>query len=316
MNRVAAAFGRATITGAMVTVAALVGWQLWMHFMDDPWTRDGRVRADVVGVAPDVSGLISKVLVRDNKDVKKGDVLLQIDPARFSLALRQAQAVVDARQAALVETVREANRYRALTSLSVSQEKQQQTEAAQAQATATYQQAVADRDLALLNLARTTVTAPVSGTITNFDQRPGNYVTAGHPLAALIDATSLRVEGYFEETKLSRIALGARVTVHLMGSAAVLHGHVESVAGGIEDRERSGGSDLLANVNPTFSWVRLAQRVPVRIVLDDVPQDVRLLPGLTATVAVDDADGSSIASRAFGRLIGPRNASQSTLKPS
>lgn len=148
MTRIVAAFGRVAATAAMVALAVLVGWQLRVHFMDDPWTRDGRVRADVVGVAPDVSGLISQVLVHDNEAVQKGDMLLRIDPARFSLALRQAQATVDARQAALVEAVHEATRYRSLTTLSVSQEKQQQTEAAQAMATAAFQQAVADRDLA------------------------------------------------------------------------------------------------------------------------------------------------------------------------
>jgi RND family efflux transporter MFP subunit len=286
MIRIAARFGRFAVTAVMVLAAIAVGWRLWVHFMDEPWTRDGRVRADIVGVAPDVSGLISEVLARDNQDVAKGDVILRIDPARFQLALRQAQAVVDARSAALVEAVHEAARYRALTSLSVSEEKQQQTEAAQAQATAAYQQAVADRDLAQLNLDRTTVTAPVAGRITNFDQRPGNYVTAGHAVTALVDAASLRVEGYFEETKLSRIAIGAPATVRLLGERVPLHGHVESIAGGVQDRERAEGPGLLANVNPTFSWVRLAQRVPVRIALDDKPPGVLLLPGRTATVIV------------------------------
>jgi multidrug resistance efflux pump len=292
MTRLLAGTGRFAATASMALLAAVVGWWLWVHFMQEPWTRDGRVRADIIGVTPDVSGLISEVLVRDNQAVQKGQVILRIDPARFALALRQAQAVVDSRQAALVESVHEANRYRSLSSLSVSQEKQQQTEAAQAQATAAFQQAVADRDLAQLNLDRATVTAPASGILTNFDQRPGNYVTAGHAVTALVDAASLRVEGYFEETKLARINVGAPVTVRLLGEATPLHGHIESIAGGIEDRERGEGTSLLANVNPTFSWVRLAQRIPVRVTLDNVPPTVRLLPGRTATVTVN-GDGSS-----------------------
>ncbi len=285
MNRVLPGV-RLAVTASMVLCAAAVGWWLWVRYMQEPWTRDGRVRADIVGVTPDVSGLISEVLVRDNQPVQKGEAILRIDPARFELALRQAQAVADSRQAALAEAVQEANRYRSLSSLSVSQEKQQQTEAVQAQATAAFQQAAADRDLARLNLDRATVTAPVSGILTNFDQRPGNYVTAGHAVTALVDVASLRVEGYFEETKLARIAIGAPVTVRLMGEATPLHGHVESIAGGIADRERGEDAGLLANVNPTFSWVRLAQRIPVRVTLDDVPPAVRLLPGRTATVTV------------------------------
>ncbi len=302
--RIATAAGRFAVTGLMFLVAIAAGWQLWVHFMDEPWTRDGRVRADVIGVAPDVSGLVGEVLVHDNQEVRKGDVIFRIDPARFELALRQAQAVVDARRAALVEAVQEANRYRSLTSLSVSQEKQQQTGAAQAQAAAAHQQAVADRDLAQLNLDRTTVKAPASGTITNFDQQPGNYVTAGHAVTALVDVASLRVEGYFEETKLAGIAVGAPVTVRLLGEPVLLHGRVESIAGGIEDRERADGTSLLANVNPTFSWVRLAQRIPVRIRLADVPPGVRLLPGRTATVAVDSGKDAPSPIAALKRLAG------------
>ena len=286
MTRLAASFGRVVLTLAMLMVAGTVGWRLWVYYMDEPWTRDGRVRADVVGVAPDVSGLVSAVLVHDNQSVTVGQPLLRIDPARFQLALRQAQAVVDSRKAALVESVEENNRYRSLTSLSVSEEKQQHEAAAQAQAAAAYQQALADRDLAKLNLDRTEVTAPVSGIITNFELQPGNYVTAGHAVTALVDTDSIRVEGYFEETKLAHIHVGDPTIVQLMGGAPALRGHVESVSGGIEDRERSESASLLANVNPTFSWVRLAQRVPVRVVLEPLPAGVHLTPGMTATVAI------------------------------
>ncbi|HEX2942623.1 MAG TPA: efflux RND transporter periplasmic adaptor subunit, partial [Rhodopila sp.] len=256
---------RIGVTGLALLVAGGVTWQLWVYYMDEPWTRDGRVRADVVGVAPDVSGLVSEVLVHDNQPVRKGQVIFRIDRARFELALTQAQADVAGRKAALVEAIREANRYHALNDLSVSQERQQQADAAQQQAAAAYQRAVADRDVAQLNLQRAEVTAPVNGIITNFDLEPGNYVTTGHAVTALVDTDSLRVEGYFEETKLHAIQVGAPAKVWLMGRRAVLRGHVESISAGIEDRERSASGNLLANVNPTFSWVRLAQRVPVRV---------------------------------------------------
>jgi multidrug resistance efflux pump len=292
-GRLGRATGRVTVTLIAVGVAAVIGWQLWIYYLEAPWTRDGRVRADVVQVAADVSGLVSEVLVHDNQAVKKGQVLFRIDPARFQIALRDAQASADNKLAAGQEAERETNRYNRLNALSVSQEQQQQRGAVAAEAMAAYQQAIASRDLAALNLARSEVRAPVNGFVTNFDMRPGDYVDAGKPLFALIDSDSFYVDGYFEETKLPRIKIGDPARVYLVGESAVIDGHVESIAGGIADRERQGSADLLANVNPTFSWVRLAQRVPVRIALDHVPADVRLVTGRTATVVVLPAGQSA-----------------------
>jgi multidrug resistance efflux pump len=277
---------RLAVTGVAVAVAAVVGWQLWTYYMDAPWTRDGRVRADVVQVAADVSGLVSEVLVHDNEIVKKGQVLFRIDPLRFQYALQQAEAVVSNRQASAQEAAREMNRYTSLSNLAASQEVKEQRSASSAEAQAAYQQAMADRDVAKLNLARSEVRASVNGLVTNFDMRPGNFVDAGKPVFALIDTDSLHIDAYFEETKLPRIEVGAPARVHLMGESTLIDGHVESIAGGIADRERQRGSDLLANVNPTFSWVRLAQRVPVRIALDRVPPGMRLVTGRTATVEI------------------------------
>jgi multidrug resistance efflux pump len=285
MRQILSLLGRLAVTLCVVLVAAFVGWNLWDYYMQTPWTRDGRVRADVVGVAPDVSGLVSAVNISDNQTVRQNDVLFVIDRARFELALQQANAILASRKATLQEAIREMNRYRSLTNSEVSQEKQQQTQAAAEEAAAAYQQAIADRDLAQLNLDRSVVRAPVDGIITNFDMQPGNYVAAGKAVAALVDTRTLHVDGYFEETKLPRIHVGDRVNVHLMGEARPVLGHVESVAAGIVDRERTGG-DLLANINPTFSWVRLAQRVPVRVALDQVPPGIKLIAGRTATVTV------------------------------
>jgi RND family efflux transporter MFP subunit len=276
--------GRFLLTMAVVIIAGFAGWRVWGFYMDDPWTRDGRVRADVVGLAPDVSGLVSEVLVHDNQTVTRGDVLFRIDAARFQLALLQADAVVKSRLAAVGEAAREAERYRSLSNAEVSQEKQQQTQSAADQALAAYQQALADRGVAQLNLDRTTVKATVNGIITNFDMRPGDYVTAGHAVTALVDSDSLHVDGYFEETKLPRIHIGDAAQVQLMGEDGWLTGHVESIAGGIADRDRSSSANLLADVNPTFNWVRLAQRIPVRILLDKAPNTMQLIPGRTATV--------------------------------
>jgi len=277
---------RFAVTVIAVGIAAVIGWRLWTYYLEAPWTRDGRVRADVVQVAADVSGLVSDVLVHDNQAVKKGEVMFRIDPARFQIALRDAQANVNSKLAATQEAEREANRYNRLNALSVSQEQQQQRGATATEADAAYQQALASRDVAALNLTRSEVRASVNGFITNFDMRPGEYVDAGKPLFALIDSDSFYVDGYFEETKLPRIKIGDPARVYLVGESAVIEGHVESIAGGIADRERQGSADLLANVNPTFSWVRLAQRVPVRIALDHVPANVHLVTGRTATVVV------------------------------
>jgi RND family efflux transporter MFP subunit len=275
----------ATLTLAALAVVA--GWRLWVHYELEPWTRDGRVRADIVEIAPDVSGLVTDVLVHDNQLVHKGDILFRIDRDRFVLALRQAEANLEGRAAVLDAAQKDLVRYKTMTSIAVSEQKIEQVTSTAAQAEADLHRAEADRDLAKLNLERSEVRASVNGPITNFDLRPGNYVTAGKGVAALIDNDSLRVEGYFEETKLPYIHVGNKAIVHLMGEDKQLEGRVESIAGGIEDRDRSAGANLLADVNPTFSWVRLAQRIPVRIALDHIPDGVRLVAGRTSTVVIE-----------------------------
>jgi RND family efflux transporter MFP subunit len=289
VKRVLARGGRVLTTLAVAAVAITLASSLWTYYMDAPWTRDGRVRADIVNVAPDVSGLVSEVSVRDNQQVRHGDVLFSIDRTRFKLALDQAQAVVDSRRASLRRATLDMERYNALIDSAAASRQKQEQAAADAQiAAAQLQQALADLDLAKLNLERSTVRASVDGAITNFSLQPGQYVSVGKGVAALVVTGSLHVEGYFEETRLARIRIGDAVSIHLMGEPCSLRGHVDSIAIGTEDRERSEGSGMLANVNPTFSWVRLAQRIPVRVALDSVPRDVRLIAGRTATVEVDN----------------------------
>ncbi|MGL9618355.1 HlyD family secretion protein [Bradyrhizobium sp. U531] len=283
-----AGLGRLALTVLAVVAAIAVGRELWVYYMESPWTRDGRVRADVVQVAPDVSGFVTEVLVKDNQKVRRGELLFRIDRERFALALRQADASIAGHQATLDQANADLKRYNALTTDAVSQQKQEQVLATQLQAKAAFDAAVADRAVAQLNLDRSEVHASVNGVITNMDLRPGAYVTAGKGVMALVDSDTLHVEGYFEETKLGRIRVGDKVQVRLMGERTVLTGHVESIAAGIEDRDRADGASMLANVNPTFSWVRLAQRVPVRITLDPVPAGMSLVAGRSATVEVLD----------------------------
>jgi RND family efflux transporter MFP subunit len=276
-------------TAIFVGLAAISGVSIWDYYLESPWTRDGRVSVDVVGVTPDVSGLVTEVVIKDNQLVKRGDVIFRIDPDRFRLAVRQAEAIVAQRQAIMLQTADDYERYRQLSDSAVSHQKLELTRAAAQQAQGALEQSIADRELAQLNLARSEVRAPVDGRITNMTLLPGAYVSVGHGVMALIAESTLRVEGYFEETKLARIHVGDRAAIHLMGETTSVAGHVESIAGGIEDRERTPGPNLMANVNPTFSWVRLAQRVPVRVALDDVPSSVSLIAGRTVTVSIASA---------------------------
>jgi RND family efflux transporter MFP subunit len=286
MKRIFSSLGRALLTLLVVLVAIGAGWQLWSYYMLEPWTRDGRVRADVVTVAPDVPGLVSDVFVQDNQKVTKGQQLFRIDQRRFQYALDQAKADLASNQADLDQAKRDLVRSKSLTSVAITPQQiehsQQTVDVAQAKLDA----ANAALEVARLNLERSTVLAPVNGIVTNFDLLPGRYVNVGTPVFALINSDSFRVEGYFEETKLRRIRVGEDATVKLIGDPRVLSGHVESIAYGIEDQNRGTSSELLASVNPTFSWVRLAQRIPVRIKLDNVPADLLLVAGRTATVSV------------------------------
>src|SRR5215467_496472 len=281
---------RVLVTLSVLALALVGARRLWIHYNLEPWTRDGRVRADIVQVSPDVSGLVTEVRVMNNQSVNKDDVLFVIDRPRFELALHQADASVAAIAVALAQARRENERNRNLTDLATT-EQVEEGQSKVDQLVAQLNSARAQRDVARLNLDRTTIRAPVNGIVTNVDLRPGDYATVGRQLLALVDTDTIHVDGYFEETKLPWIRVGDRALVHIMGIRATLHGSVESITAAIEDRERSASSTALANVNPTFSWVRLAQRIPVKIKLDPTAGDIRLIAGRTATVSIVDPPG-------------------------
>ena len=272
-------------TALLLVLALAIGHRLWVHYMDEPWTRDGRVRAQIVGVAPDVSGAVVALPVADNMFVKKGQVLMKIDPAHYQVAVEQAEAAVAARRAEWQMRRADAARRADMDSLVVSKENRENASSAAASAQAQYQQALAALDAAKLNLSRTTVVSPVDGYVTNLSVFQGDYATAGTPKLAIVDSHSFWVYGYFEETKLPRVKLGDRAEIRLM-SGGVLQGHVESISRGIYDRDNLQSRDLVADVNPTFNWVRLAQRVPVRIHIDRIPDGLILSAGTTCTVVV------------------------------
>ncbi|WNC94522.1 HlyD family secretion protein [Paraburkholderia sp. FT54] len=285
MKRIVFHLGPVLLTLVAVSVSAFVGLHLWNYYTTATWTRDGHVRADIVQVAPDVSGLVTEVYVKDNAQVHRGQVLFVIDPQRFDLALQQAEATAASYRAALAEARREAARNRSLVDV-VARETVEATQARVEQGEAALAQAEAAVAVARLNIERSRVVSPVNGFVNDRMPRPGDYANAGKPALSAVDSDSLYVEGYFEETKLPRIRIGDPVDVRIMGEHTVLQGHVESIAAGIEDRNRSAGSNLLPNVNPTFNWVRLAQRVPVRVMLENVPAEVQLVSGRTVTVGV------------------------------
>jgi len=302
-------------TLVVVLLAFILGWFAWEHYTRAPWTRDARVRADVVTLSADVSGRIVKLGVQDNQHVEKGQLLLEIDPARYILAverskrsvevakasLGQSQAAIVASEALLKQRQSEEQRRRTLkerSAVSGEEWEKASTEVAVAQADLLRNQAIlvlaqANVQLAIaaltqseLDLQRTRVESPVTGFVTNLLTRQGDYATAGGPLLALVDSDSFYVSGYFEETKLPRIAEGDRVDIELM-SGQTFGGTVQSIAFAIADRENLPGGRLLANINPSYTWVKLAQRVPVRIKIDDDYAGKNLLrAGTTATVTV------------------------------
>lgn len=322
---------RPTVLIVMIIIAIFAVVHIWNYYNAEPWTRDGRVRGDVIQVSSDVAGLVTQVLVQDNQTVKKGQVLFKIDVVRQQLEVEQAQsdlakakASLAAAQAGLAQAHanvvkstanlnladKNANRYASLMNGAISKQEQdqifaardqshaedEQMKAAVEQAKANIQQqqslieaATSQLHTAQLNLHRSEVVAPADGTLSNFELRVGNYINVGQAVAALLDRDQLYIVGYFEETKLNKIFVGSPATVQMMGDSEQLKGHVQGIASGIEDRERTSSSGLLANVNPTFSWVRLAQRVPVKIILDDMPKNqLAFVAGRTATVRIHE----------------------------
>jgi multidrug resistance efflux pump len=332
------------VTLATVAVAAVLGWTTWDVYMGAPWTRDATVRAYVVTMAPEVAGRIVELHVTDNKLVRKGDLLMVIDPTNYSIAVAQADAAVqqaganvqsidaqiavqgaqisnmeaqlNRQQAALVFAQQQADRYKTLAKEGwasaqndqqfTSQLQQQeaavssakealnqarlQTESLKAQrlgADATLAQAKAQLHQAQVNLERTRILSPVDGYVTNLLAQLGDYVNVGVNTLSLVDANSFWVDGYFEETNLAPIRVGDPATIKLIGYGEIVRGHVDSIARAISVSNAQPNSQGVATVNPIFTWVRLAQRIPVRIHIDEVPPGVTLAAGMTATVQIE-----------------------------
>ena len=335
------------ITLTAVALAGLLGWAMWDVYMGAPWTRDATVRAYVVAMAPEVAGRIVELNVTDNKYVRKGDLLLVIDPTNYRIAVSQSEAAVQQAQAnvqnidaqmnvqqaqinaseaqlrlgraALVFAQQQADRYQKLAkdgwgtvqnaqqftsqlhqqeaTVQSAQENLNQTlrqvetlKAQRLSAEAGLAQAKAQLNQAQVNLERTRILAPVDGYVTNLLAQLGDYVNVGVNTISLVDADSFWVDGYFEETNLGPIRVGDPAQIKLMGRDQIVRGHVDSIARAINVANAQPNSQGVATVNPIFTWVRLAQRIPVRIHIDEVPPNVVLSAGMTATVEIHNRD--------------------------
>lgn len=273
-------------TLVVFALALIAGWWMWNYYMQSPWTRDGKVRAELVDITPEVSGRIIELAVRDNQFVHKGDTLLKIDPVPWQIALDNADAQLAKAQSDLAKAQHEANRRANLPRNVISAEDMDAARLTANAAAATTKAAQASLDQARWNLQQTTITAPTDGWISNLTLRPGNYATAGTPLFAMVDSHSYYVMGYFEETKLRHIQPGAQADIVLYSNGTRLQGKVESIGRAIYDQSVSTDSGLVPDIKPNVPWVRLAQRVPVRIRLDAIPDDVPLVAGTTCTISI------------------------------
>ncbi|PIJ51073.1 efflux transporter periplasmic adaptor subunit [Erwinia sp. OLTSP20] len=276
---------RFAITLVLVIIAVMVIFRAWVFYTESPWTRDAKFSADVVAIAPDVTGLVTQVKVSDNQLVKQGDVLFVIDRPRYQKALEEDEADVAYYQALVAEKQREAARRNQLGTSAMSREAIDQANNDLQTTQHQLAKAIAVRDLAKIDLARTMVSAPADGWVTNLNVYTGEFITRGSAAVALVKANSYYVQAYMEETKLAGVRPGYRAEITPLGSNQTLHGTVESIAAGVTNSSTSVDSKGMATVDSNLEWVRLAQRVPVRIRLDSQPGN--LYPaGTTATVVV------------------------------
>lgn len=267
--------------------AILAGWWLWNYYMQSPWTRDGKVRAERVDIAPQVGGTITALNVRDNQFVKAGTPLFSIDPAPFKIAILNAQAQLAHAESDLAKAQNEANRRQHLPHNYISAEELDSATINVKAMQAAVNVAKAALEQANWQLSQTLVAAPVDGWVTNLSVRVGNYASTGQPVFALIDSHSFYVVGYFEETKLRHITPGAPARIKLLSNDVPLAGRVESIGRAIYDQSVETDSGLVPDVKPNVPWVRLAQRVPVRFVLDNLPENAMLVSGTTCTIAIE-----------------------------
>jgi RND family efflux transporter MFP subunit len=281
---------RTTATLLSLAVAVLAALVIWDTYVTAPWTRDGSVRVQVASIAPQVSGQITEVRVVDNQYVHQGDVLYVIDPFDFQVALDTDKAQLRQKAADLQVRRMQSERRQHLSDLATTPEEQQLYAGNAIQAQAAFDAAQQQLAQADINLKRTQVRSPVNGYVTNLLMRVGDYAHAGTSTISVIDADSYWIDGYFEETKMAHVCVGDRAEAALMGYRDPIVGRVQTVTRGISVANAAPSTQGLPGVDPVYTWVRLAQRVPVRIRITDVPAGIPLVSGMTATVTIHDAE--------------------------
>jgi RND family efflux transporter MFP subunit len=275
------------VTLASVSLAAVLGHSTWDAYVTTPWTRDGTVRAYVVTMAPEVVGRIVDLRVTDNQFVHKGDLLMVIDPTDYRIAVSRASAALRQAELDSQNAARLAERRASLAKVEAVALEQAQTYGNTALVTqAQVQQAAANLRQARANLERTEIRSPVNGWVTNLLIQRNDFASVGQNEISLVDADSFWVDAYFEETQLDSIQESDEAIIQLLAYEPSIRGHVDSISRGIYVANAQQSQQGLASVNPIFTWVRLAQRVPVRIHIDEVPRGVRLAAGMTATVHI------------------------------
>ncbi|PRD13275.1 efflux RND transporter periplasmic adaptor subunit [Pantoea coffeiphila] len=271
----------------IVFAAALcAAWWLWNYYMQSPWTRDGKVRAELVNITPQVSGRIMHLYVEDNQFVSKGTKLFSLDDDPYRIAEATAESQLAKAQSDLVKAQHEARRRQDLPRNVISAEALDEANLAVKSMEASEKTAQSQLNQARWELSQTNVYAPVDGWINNLVTRVGDYASSGSPLFALVDSHSFYVMGYFEETKLRHIRPGATARLRLYSDDRELGGVVASIGRAIYDQSVETDSGLVPDIKPNVPWVRLAQRVPVRIRLTDIPPDLPLVAGTTVTISL------------------------------
>ena len=276
---------RILFTLVVVIMAVFAGRWVWTDYMHTPWTRDGRVRADIVTVAADVSGWVTTLNVKDGQLVKKGQLLFSVDNKRYQAALEKSKANTEGALLAWELAKHKYNRRQPLNNQkAISEEGLELTRINKNIAKANYDLAKTEQALAQLNVDRTEIVAPVSGQVINLNLRQGNYIGQGVSVFAIVKSDSFYVTGYFEETKVPLIYENQEAQIALLSGGKKLTGHVVSVGKAIANTNTQSNSQLLPQVQQTFNWVRLSQRIPVDIQLGTLPKDIQLSAGMTVTI--------------------------------
>ncbi|EKO3507830.1 HlyD family secretion protein [Vibrio fluvialis] len=282
---------RISLTLAVVIIAVIAGHWVWNHYLYSPWTRDGRIRAEVITIAPDVSGWVKTLNVKDNQPVTKGDLIFSVDDTRYQAKIKELTAQVENKQYSLDLARHQYRRRQQLTDKKlISEETVESARINTELAQASLDIAKAQLNSAQINLDRTQVHAPADGTLINLNLREGNYVSQGSSVISLVKTDSFYVTGYFEETKLPLIKVGQKAKISLMSGGEPLTGSVVSIGKAIADSNTSSNGQLLPQVQQTFNWVRLAQRIPVDIKLDPLPEGINISAGMTVSIYLQEAE--------------------------